>query len=154
MRKGLAVAAVAAVALAAPGSAGAGQGKKKYSGVFESGGTMSFVVKKTASGKKVFNFNWQNFPLNCNGTLETSSDGLSFAVRVKDQQFRTRAADVDAQGNVDALLRLKGQLEGRVKASGTMSIEGRDVRVDGGGRKKCDSGRVNWEATTLAAPDA
>ena len=147
MRKLIAMAAVSAVALAAPGSAGAGQDRTKYVGAFEPTGSVSFVVKKTNNGKKVFNFEWAGFPLDCRGTPETSSDGLTFAVPVKQGEFKTSAADTDNRGNVDALLKLGGEFASRTSASGTMRIEGKEVRIDGGGRKNCDSGRVDWVAS-------
>jgi len=148
MRKLIAIAAVSAVALAVPGSAGAGQEKTKYLGSFEPTGDMSFVLKKANNGKKIFNFKWVGFPLDCRGTPETSSSRLLFAVEVENKEFKTRA--VDNEDNPGALLKLKGELQGRTLADGTMSIEGRNVPVDGGGRKKCDSGTLDWSASTLA----
>jgi hypothetical protein len=147
MRKLIAIVAVSAVALAVPGSAGAGQGKSKYTGGFVPTGDLSFVVKKAKNGKKVFNFKWAEFPLDCQGTPETSSNKLSFSVRVKDKKFSAQA--VDNQDNPGALLKLKGQFTGKTLADGTMSIEGKKVPVDSGGRKKCDSGQVSWSATTF-----
>jgi hypothetical protein len=148
MRKLIAIAAVSAVALAAPGSAGAGQDKKKYVGGFEPTGDMSFVLKKANNGKKIFNFKWVGFPLDCRGTPETSSSKLLFAVEVENREFKTRA--VDDENDPGALLKLKGELKGMTLAEGTMSIEGKNVPVDGGGRKKCDSGILDWTASTLA----
>ena len=147
MKKLVAFAAVVAVALAAPTAVGAGQGKTKYLGQFESSGDLSFVVKKTKNGKKVFNYKWEGFPLDCRGTPETSSSNLTFSVKVKNKKFETQA--VDDQQNPGALLKLKGELNGKTEANGTMSIEGKNVPVDSGGRKKCDSGKVGW---TAAAP--
>jgi hypothetical protein len=147
MRKLIAIAAVSAVALSVPGSAGAGQGKTKYFGAFQPTGELSFVLKKANNGKKIFNFKWAGFPLDCQGTPRTSSDKLSFAVRVKDRQFQTRA--VDDENDPGALLKLKGELRGKTLADGTMSIEGNKVPVDDGGRRKCDSGTVSWTASTL-----
>jgi hypothetical protein len=146
MRKLIAFAAVVAVALGAPAAIGAGQGKKKYFGGFESSGALSFVVKKTEGGKRVFNFKWEDFPLDCKGTPETSSSNLSFSVKVENKKFETRA--VDNQQDPGALLKLKGQLVGKSAANGSMSIEGKDVPVDSGGKKSCESGKVGWGAST------
>ena len=146
MRKLIAFAAVIAVALAAPTAVGAGQGKTKYFGQFESSGDLSFVVKKTEKGKKVFNYKWEGFPLDCQGIPETSSSNLSFSVKVENKKFETQAVD-DPQ-DPGALLKLKGELNGKTEANGTMSIEGKNVPVDSGGNKKCDSGKVDWTAAT------
>ncbi len=147
MRKLIAVVAVSAVALTVPGSAGAGQGKAKYFGGFEGTGDLSFVVKKSKNGKKVFNFKWVGFPLDCQGAPETSSNKLSFSVKIEKNKFRTQA--VDNQDKPGALLKLKGKLKGKSLANGSMRIEGKRVPVDSGGTAKCDSGKVGWTASTL-----
>ena len=144
MRKLVALAGAIAVALSAPTAVGAGQGKTKYFGEFVPAGDLSFVVKKTENGKRVFNYKWAGFPLDCRGTPETSSSNLNFSVKVENKRFETQA--VDDQQDPGALLKLKGELNGQSSANGTMSIEGRNVPVDSGGKKKCDSGKVDWTA--------
>jgi hypothetical protein len=133
-----------AVALVLPAVAGAGQDKTRYLGSFESSGTLQFVVKKTDRGKKVFNFRWTDFPLDCKGGEDTSSNGLTFGVRVRNGRFETQA--VDNPDNPGSRLFLEGRLEG-VSASGTMRLRGKRVPVDGPGRKECDSGTVDWSAS-------
>ena len=148
MRKHIALAAVLAVALTAPGSVSAGQGKVKYVGSFEPTGTLSFVVEKTKRGKKVFRYKWNDVPLDCRSGPETSSSRLTYAVRVKNKKFSARA--VDNVSDPGAFLRINGEFQGSTSATGNMSLEGKNVPVDSGGRRNCESGRVGW--TALTAP--
>ena len=150
MRKCIALAAVSAVALTAPGSVSAGQGKVKYLGGFEATGTLSFVVERTRSGKKVFRYKWNDFPLDCRSGPETSSSRLTYAVRVENKRFSARA--VDNIRDPGAFLRIRGEFQGTSSASGTMRLEGKNVPVDSGGRKNCDSGRVGWTAVAEVTP--
>jgi hypothetical protein len=142
-KHGIAVLAVA-VALLAPASAGAAG--KKFQGAFANGGTNSFTLKKTKHGKKVFNFEWVGFSLACDGGPATSSDGLTFSVRVRNQKFEAVATPGDPK---KAKLTLAGKFTSKVTAEGTMRIEGSRVPLDGGGRDRCDSGKVAWTAERL-----
>ena len=144
LRKVVALSGAIALVLFTPAGAGAGQAKTKYAGAFNPSGTLSFVVKPTNNGKKVFRFAWQAFPLDCKGGPETSSNRLNFAVRVKDKRFHAEA--VDDAANPRAFLTLDGKFEGGGTASGTMRIKGRRVPVDSGGRANCDSGKRGWSA--------
>jgi len=144
MRKLLALAGVTAVALVAPATVGAAG--KKYQGLFEAGGTNSFTLKKTDNGKKVVNYEWVSFPLSCDGGPATSTNGLSFGVRVRNDKFEATATPSSEE---KSKLTLKGEFVGANSAKGTMRIEGSKVPVDGGGRDRCDSGKVAWTASKL-----
>ena len=147
MRKLLALAGVSAVslcALAAPTFAGAAG--KKYEGAFETGGTNSFTLKKTNNGKKVMNYDWALFSLDCDGGPKTSTNGLSFGVKVKNDKFEAVATPSTAD---KVKLTLKGEFTDGSSAEGTMRIEGSKVPVDGGGKDSCDSGKVAWTAEKL-----
>ncbi len=135
-----------AVAFALVGATPAGAAGKKYEGAFASGGTNSFTLKKTKNGKKVFNYEWVGFSLSCEGGPRTSSNGLSFSVRVEDREFEAIASPSTPQ---KAKLTIRGKFVGRSSAEGTMRIEGSRVPVDGGGRDRCDSGKVAWTADRI-----
>ena len=141
-----ALTALAVTAVAAPSAQAA---ERKYEGAFVPSGTLSFVVKKSGDGKKVVNYRWDDFPLDCRGGDEKSSSFLEFSIRVRRGKFSTVA--VDNPDNPGARLQLEGRLIGRNNAKGTMRLEGRRVPVDGPGRENCDSGRLNWTAARVAS---
>jgi hypothetical protein len=144
MRKLLALAGVSAVALGAlTAPAFAGVAGKTYEGAFENGGTNSFTLKKTNNGKKVMKYEWALFSMDCDGGPQTSTNGLSFGVKVKNDKFEAVATPSTAD---KVKLTLKGEFTGGGSAEGTMRIEGSKVPVDGGGKDSCDSGKVLWTA--------
>ena len=135
--------ALLATAIALVTATPASAGGKRYEGAFATGGTNSFTLKKTRNGKKVFNYQWDGFSLSCDGGPRTSSNGLSFAVRVQNRKFEAVASPSTTDR---ARLSIKGRFVGRSSAEGTMRMEGSRVPVDGGGKDRCDSGKVPWIA--------
>jgi len=105
---------------------------------------MSFELKKSRNGKTVVKYTWEDFPLLCDSGPKTSSDFLAFGQKVRRGKFD--AVAVDNQSNPGARLKLEGKLKGPRNAEGTLRIEGKRVPLDGGGKDRCDSGKVAWTA--------
>lgn len=145
MRKLAFFAGVAAIALGAPTAGAAG---KSYDGTFEPGGTLAFKLEKTKTGKKIFNYRFKSFPLQCSGGPNTTSGNLTFAVRVKNNKFSTVAVAGNDPQNPAAKLSLAGTLKPNGNAKGTMKIEGSKVDVDSGRRSACSSPRTDWSASS------
>ena len=126
MRKLFALTGAIVVALVAPATVGAAA--KVYVGEFETSGEVQFKVKKTNDGKKIKEFDWFQFPLDCQGTPNTSTNGLSFAPKVKNNKFE--AVGIADSNGLDAKLKVTGTLKGSGQAKGTLEIDGKKVPVD------------------------
>jgi ABC-type sugar transport system substrate-binding protein len=147
MKRFAALAGVLVVGLVAPATVGAAA--KTYVGVFESSGELGFKVKKTEHGKKIKEFDWFQFPLQCQSGPRTTTNGLSFAPKVRDRRFEA-VAIVGNQGNPKAELRLTGKLKSGGSAEGTLKIEGRDVPLDPEPTSdKCSSPKTSWTASVV-----
>ena len=133
------------VALAAP-TIGSAAGKK-FQGVFATGGTNTFTLKKTKNGKKIFNYEWVGFALVCDGGPRTSSNGISFKIAVRKHKFEAVASPSDPK---QAKLSIAGKFTSKTTAKGTMRLQGTKVPVDQGGKDRCDSGKVAWNAERLS----
>ena len=143
MKKIAMFAVVGAVAFA-PSIASAGG--RSYDGSFATGGELHFKVVKSKDGKKVINYRFEGFALRCEEGPNTTTDSLNFSVRVKDNEFGTRAI-LGNPDNPQATLRLKGKLLPN-GAKGTMKIEGRKVPTDTGPNSDaCTSPRTAWTAS-------
>lgn len=143
MKRTTALVIVLAITLFTPQALGAA--KRSYAGEFATSGTLAFDVKKSKRGKKVVEFRFKRFPLDCERGPNTVSGGLTFAVDVKRRKFETVA--LENPDNPKAKLKLDGRLQGRTAAKGSMSVEGRKVLVTQGKRDRCSSGDVPWTAT-------
>ena len=142
--KKIATFAVAGAVAFAPAIADAGG--RSYDGTFETGGELHFKVVKSDNGKKVINYRFERFALNCEGGPNTTTDGLSFSVRVRDNKFSTRAV-LGNPDNPRATLNLQGKLLPN-GAEGTMKIEGRKVPTDTGPNSDaCSSPKTAWTAS-------
>ncbi|MDQ3729379.1 MAG: hypothetical protein M3355_07280 [Actinomycetota bacterium] len=142
MKKIAMFAVVGAVALA---PAVASAGGRSYDGAFDTGGELHFKVVKSQDGKKVINYRFERFAVNCEGRSNTTTGDLSFSVRVQNNKFDTRAILGDP-GNPKATLNLHGKLLPN-GAEGTMKIEGRKVRTDTGPNTACSSPKTGWTAS-------
>lgn len=146
MRKLFALTGMIVVALIAPATVGAAT--KVYVGQFETSGEVQFKVVKTNNGKKIKDFNWFQFPLNCEGDPNTSTNGLSFAPKVQNSKFEAVAIADD--NGLDAKLKVTGTLKGSGKARGTLEIDGRKVPVDNDpSPDKCSSPKTSWTASVV-----
>ena len=147
MKKFLTLAGVSAVALIAPATVGAAT--KSYNGTFVPGGTLSFDLKKTNKGKKILDYTFFGFPVQCKSGPETTSGHLNFAVKVKHNRF-----EANAQSNepgAESKLTLIGKLKNGGQAEGTLKVQGKDVKIDDppGARKNCSSPKTAWTASTV-----
>jgi hypothetical protein len=146
MRKLFAFTGTIVVALVAPATVGAAA--KVYVGEFETSGEVQFKVKKTDHGKKIKEFDWFEFPLNCQGTPKTSTNGLSFAPKVRNNRFEAVATAIG--DGLDAKLKVTGTLKGSGKAKGTLEIDGDKVPVnEAPSPDKCSSPRTSWTASVV-----
>lgn len=134
----------AALMLSAPAAVGAGK-KKAFAGSFKPAGTLQFDLKKTKKGKRVVNFEWDAFPLECDGGPKTSSGNLTFKVKVKKKEFSATAVpNADPKA---AKLSLKGEFKGKRNAEGTMRLRGDKVPTDTT-PDRCDS-KHPWKASVI-----
>ena len=143
MKKIAMFAVVGAVTLA---PAVASAGGRSYDGAFATGGELHFKVVKSQDGKKVINYRFERFVLNCEGGPNTTTGDLSFSVRVRDNKFSTRAV-LGNPNSPRATLNLQGKLNPN-GAEGTMKIEGRKVPTDTGPNSDaCSSPKTAWTAS-------
>ncbi len=146
MRKLIAVVGVVSVAFAATTAVG-GLNRSMYRGDFEETGRMSFTLERFQNGKRVINFSWKQFPLDCQGRARTSSGHLEFSQKVERRRFSAEA--VDDADDPGSRLSMAGRLVGQRNAQGTLRIRGKEVPLDNGSVRNCESGTVGWTAERL-----
>ncbi|HYH61155.1 MAG TPA: hypothetical protein VD766_04755 [Solirubrobacterales bacterium] len=135
--------------LALPAAAVAGS--RGFSGSFENGqGQVLFELDTKNNGKQeVVDYQFVDVPLDCKGDAETTTGIIELGIKVKNSKF----ADTFTLGS-DKNPKLKIKVEGKFvsdnASSGTFSIKGRKVPLNGGGAKKCKSGSLDWSATVSA----
>lgn len=135
---------LAVVALSLSLAATAAAGKSKYAGDIDPSGEIAFTLKKKNSKVAVLKLRWSALPVNCGGTADTTSGGLSFAVPVVKKAFKARAV-LGKPSKPEAKARIDGKLAGK-KASGKITLEGSKLPLDSGGSGDCRSGKLDWSA--------
>ena len=135
---------VLVIALAIPAQAAAGT--RSYEGGVESGGTLSFEVKKKRKKKtsKVKRFEFGQVNIQCAAGPATTSGLLTDPMKVtKKGKFGVRATNEDGTSN----LRVKGKLKQKgKKAGGTIRVFGETPLDDGTTGTACDTGKLKWAA--------
>lgn len=136
---------VVAAALAAPSALA--RAKTKYEGAFAGGGTMSFVVTKKNKKKRVVNYRFRDFVVDCGGVPKLTSGNLTFRISIsKKGKFDTVAVSGNPS-NPKSKLVLAGTAKGS-SANGTMKVSGSAVNVGGDPpeRDDCTSAKTPWTA--------
>lgn len=137
-----AIAVVVAIALAATAVAAAGS--TGYSGTFETGGKLSFGLKKRDGKRYVTRWKWSDFPIECASEPQLTSGKYLFSLRVRQREFAGRAVLRSQSGQVIGGAKVRGEFgSGYATASGTFRVYGRTPE----GYSECESGSTRWAAT-------
>lgn len=135
------VAIVCALSIAATASAA----KSKYTGEIKPSGELSFTLKSKNGQANVLKLRWEQLPVRCGGTPQTSSGMLNFAVRVVDKSFKARAV-LGNPNKPKAEAKVAGDIK-RKNASGRITLSGTNLPLDDGGSADCSSGKLRWDAS-------
>ncbi len=146
MRKLIALMALSIAVLIAPAAVGAA--KKTYGGAFESSGELQFDLKKANKGKKILDFTFAGFPVQCDSGSQTTSGHLTFAIKVKNNKFEADA--ISTNPGSESKLNLTGKLKNGGQAEGTLKVHGANVLIDNppNTRDNCTSPKTDWTAST------
>jgi hypothetical protein len=117
----------------------------KYRGDIDPSGRIAFKLVKGGGVQKIDKLKWKKLPVRCEGSKQTTTNGLGFSVKVVEHEFEAVAVLGDSKAP-DAKAEITGTLKGG-DASGTIKVSGKALPLDGDLTGRCRSGKLDWSAS-------
>jgi hypothetical protein len=144
-----AVVGLLVAALIVPAVAGAAA-STRFKGKLDSGGDVSFKLKRKDGKRSVADWKWERFVLPCNGKPEETG-GVFYRkdLRVENRAFDGRAVYRAPNGRVLGKAKVTGTFgPGFETAEGLFKVTGETPE----GHQGCDSGLIRWDAAEAITP--